>query len=288
MIRCCIAAVGLVAASATVSAQDLSEVEARPIEVMVLGTYHFSNPGQDVVNLEVDDVLAPKRQREIEILVQTLAQWKPTKVAVEWQARPPALQLEPYADIDNLLKTDRDESVQIGFRLAQILGHKAVFGIDEKPGEGEPDYFPLGDVQAFAEADGRADELGQLFAVMGERVEAEQAKLADQSIAQSLIFHNDAATVDAGHDEIYYGMLNFGDGEQQPGAVLNALWYMRNAKMFAKLDLVAEPGDRVFLIVGSGHATWLRHFVRRTPGYELVDSMPYVLGAAAASDDMGN
>lgn len=285
MFRKLIAGVALAASSVTVSAQDGPQAPPKPVQVMVLGTYHFANPGQDVVNLEVDDVLAPDRQREIEILVRTLAQWNPTKVAVESQASAPDLELESYAEVEELLTTSRNESFQIGFRLADMLGHDAVYGIDERGGEGEPDYFPMGRVQAFAQANGQEDLLAELFAVVQQRTEEEQARLAEQTIAESLIVHNDAAGVDDQHDAIYYPMLKIGDGDQQPGAELNAFWYMRNAKMFAKLDMVAEPGDRVFVIVGSGHATWMRHFVRRMPGYELVDSMPFILGAAAASEE---
>lgn len=285
MFRKLIAGVALAAASVTVSAQDGPQTPPEPVQVMVLGTYHFANPGQDVVNLEVDDVLAPDRQREIEILVRTLAQWNPTKVAVESQASAPDLELESYAEVEELLTTSRNESFQIGFRLADMLGHDAVYGIDERGGEGEPDYFPMGRVQAFVQANGQEDLLAELFAVVQQRTEEEQARLAEQTIAESLIVHNDAAGVDDQHDAIYYPMLKIGNGDQQPGAELNAFWYMRNAKMFAKLDMVAEPGDRVFVIVGSGHATWMRHFVRRMPGYELVDSMPFILGAAAASEE---
>lgn len=285
MFRKLIAGVALAASSVTVSAQDGPQAPPEPVQVMVLGTYHFANPGQDVVNLEVDDVLVPNRQREIEILVRTLAQWNPTKVAVESQASAPDLELESYAEVEELLTTSRNESFQIGFRLADMLGHDAVYGIDERGGEGEPDYFPMGSVQAFAQANGQEDLLAELFAVVQQRTEEEQARLAEQTIAESLIVHNDAAGVDDQHDAIYYPMLKIGNGDQQPGAELNAFWYMRNAKMFAKLDMVAEPGDRVFVIVGSGHATWMRHFVRRMPGYKLVDSMPFILGAAAASEE---
>src|SRR3546814_10146346 len=87
-------------------------------------------------------------------------------------------------------------------------------------------------------------------------VAIQQEQLAQQSMAESLILHNDAAVVEEQHDLLYYSMLQIGDGDSQPGAELNAYWYMRNAKMFAKLDLFAQPGDRVLVIVGSGHATW--------------------------------
>ena len=32
---------------------------------MIVGVFHMSNPGHDMHNMQVDDVLAPKRQGEI-------------------------------------------------------------------------------------------------------------------------------------------------------------------------------------------------------------------------------
>jgi hypothetical protein len=49
----------------------------------MLGSYHMSNPGADMFNLKADDVLAPKRQAEIQALVDRLAKWAPTKIAIE-------------------------------------------------------------------------------------------------------------------------------------------------------------------------------------------------------------
>lgn len=265
-------------------ASEGEAVESEPIEVMVLGVYHFANPGLDVVNIEVDDVLAPKRQREIEVLVDTLAEWEPTRIAVENQAPAPELLVADYAKTDELLATDRNESIQLGYRLAKRMGHSAVYGYDERPDEDEPDYFPMGKVQAFAQENGGMELLGSLFAEVQAMSAEEEAQLPEQSIAESLLKHNDTVRVDALHDRLYYSMLKIGNGDQQPGAELNAFWYMRNAKMFAKIDMIAKPGDRVLVIAGSGHAMWLKHFVRRMPGYQLVEALPYVERAAERSE----
>lgn len=274
--------VGLTAFGSQAIAQE--EPEPEPIQVMVLGVYHFANPGLDAVNIEVDDVLADQRQREIEVLVNALAGWAPTKIAVENEAAPPTLAMPDYGQTAELLETTRNESVQIGYRLGKQLGHGAVFGYDEQPAEGEPNYFPMGKVQAFAEINGDMELLGELFAEVQAMAKEEEAKLANQSIAESLITHNDTARIEAMHHKLYYSLLKIGDGDQQPGAELNAYWYMRNAKMFAKIDMIAEAGDRMLVIAGSGHATWLKHFVRAMPGYELVEALPYIERAAETSE----
>jgi hypothetical protein len=95
-----------------------------------------------------------------------------------------------------------------------------------------------------------------------------------------LIRYNDPSTPMGGQDS-YYSLLRLGDGNEQPGADLNAMWYLRNAKIFAKLINVAKPGDRVLVVYGAGHGYWLRHFASTTPGYSSIDVRPYLEKAAS-------
>lgn len=61
-------------------------------------------------------------------------------------------------------------------------------------------------------------------------------------------------------------------------AELNAAWYQRNAKIFAKLTQIARPGDRVIVVFGAGHLFWLRHLVEHMPGFALVEPNRYLSG----------
>lgn len=262
---------------------EAQSADAEPVRVMILGSYHFANPGLDMANIEVDNVLTERRQREIRILTDALALWRPTKIAVESVASTSDLTLPNYAASDELLASSANESVQIGYRLARELGHDAVFGFDEQAEDETLDYFPMGPVVEFAERSGQMGTIERMTSAIEARMAEEQARLAGQSIAESLIVHNEPARLRADHDRFYYGLIAIADAEEQPGAVLNAMWFMRNAKMFAKLTRIAEPGDRVLAVVGSGHAAWLRDLVEGMPGYELVDSLPYVRAAAIAS-----
>src|SRR5574338_230009 len=100
-------------------------------EVLIIGAYHMSNPGLDAVNISADDVLAPKRQREIEQLAAKLAAFRPTKVAVEI----------PYGrdSVSNALyrryvagdySLDHTEMQQLGFRIAKGAGLPRIYGVD--------------------------------------------------------------------------------------------------------------------------------------------------------------
>ncbi|WP_340586240.1 DUF5694 domain-containing protein [Erythrobacter alti] len=253
------------------------------VEIMIVGSYHFANPGADVINMESPDMLAEDRQRELHILAEALAQWAPDRIALEDEALAPGYELPAFANAEQMLGETHSESVQIGFRLAMMLDHEAVYGFDEQPGEGEPDYFPFVPMMEFAQANGQAHIIESAIARTQAKISEQQALLAERSVAESLLFHNDPALVEGMHDATYYAMLPVGNGDEQPGAELNAYWYMRNAKMFAKLAAIAQPGDRVLVVVGSGHARWLRHFAQNAPGFALVEAQPYVRAAAIAS-----
>lgn len=251
-----------------------------PVEVMVLGTYHFANPGLDVVNAKADDPLTPQRQRELAALAEAIARFRPTRVMVEVETDGPSFDVAAYHDFtpDKLL-SQRNETVQIGYRIAHRMGLASVQGIDENGGPGEPDYFPFDAVQTWARKNGKTAGLDALFAQVGAEAKAFEAAQASESIPQLLMRHNAPGRLLSGND-LYLGLLRFGDGKDQPGAELNAYWYMRNAKIFAKLQLASRPGDRVLVIYGSGHGYWLRQLAATAPGYRSVDVMPYLQDAA--------
>lgn len=265
----------LVIVAALLFAPLACAADAAPIEVMVLGTYHMDNPGQDISNIRAENVLTPRRQAEIAAVTRALARYRPTLVAVERITTAPGYVDPLYAKFDPAqLATSRDERVQIGYRLAHELGLATVHGIDEQPSAGEPDYFPFDRIQAAAKAHGAEPQLQAMFDELGRMTSAFEARQATATIGELLAEVNGPRThVDA---SFYYGLLSLDAGEDQPGAELLGYWTMRNAKIFAKLLDVARPGDRVLVIFGSGHKHWLEQLAANMPGVRVVDPLPYL------------
>lgn len=269
-----LAAVVIALAASSASADD-----AAPVQVMILGVYHLGNPGRDLHNVTADDVTRPRRQAELAELAARLERFKPTRVAVEAKVDAADLKLAAYRrfKLADLAKS-RNETSQIGFRIARDLGHREVYGIDEQ--SDTIDYFPYGKLQAYARRTGgaAAAELAALNDKIEADVKAFSASQQTRSIAQLLAQLNDPARVQADQG-LYYRMLMLGDTKAQPGADLNAAWYLRNAKIFVKLTQIARPGDRVLVVFGAGHGYWLRHFVATAPGYQLVEANDYLTAA---------
>lgn len=275
----------LIAALLLPCAAQASPTPPEPIRVMVVGAMHFANPGQDLNNASVDPVTTPSKQAELEAVVAGLARFRPTAIGLERVAADPATlndQAWPAYKAEDLL-TDADERVQIGYRLAALADVDRVYAIDEQ--SETRDYFPFGPVMAWLEAHGRTADFDRLNAVVAAETRAMEARQRTESLGSILAYMNGRDHPVAGDraQNLYYGMLAFGDGTEQPGAALNAGWYERNARIFSKLIAVARPGDRIVVVFGAGHAYWLRHLVENTPGFELVDPVPY-LGSVAATN----
>lgn len=270
---------GLLATSMGLAAP--TEPSPAPVQVMVLGSYHFGNPGLDTHNMQVDSVLTPRKQAELDAVARALLAFKPSHVMVEMTAKGPALVVDSYSRFTPAqLLTEANEIVQIGFRTAQLAGLKVVHGIDEQPEGDEPDYYPFDKVQEAAKSHGQSAQLTALNAPVAAWAKAFEQRQKTETVAQLLISINGPAARAISHEPMYR-MLALGDTEQQAGADLNAMWYLRNAKIFAKLMSLTRPGDRVLVLYGFGHGDWLRHFASETPGFRLVPVLPYLAKAQA-------
>ena len=72
----------------------------------------------------------------------------------------------------------------------------------------------------------------------------------------------------------YMVMATVGRDTTYKGAEEVAKWYTRNLYIFANIARVAQPGERVLVIMGSGHGTLLRQFVDESPELDLVSAEP--------------
>jgi Family of unknown function (DUF5694) len=269
MLKRVIALIGLVSLGGVAIAAE------PPVEVMVLGAYHFGNPGQDVNNIQVDSVLVPKKQAELDALARALLTFRPTKVMVERESDAPDFAMQAYSEFTlEKLKTIANEADQIGYRVAHLAGLKIVHGIDEQPRYGEPDYFPYNAMQDVAKQHGQTGVIDTANLPVKAFLTQFEADQKTKSVADLLIGVNTYPIYTT--IAVEYSYLKIGDKDDQAGADLNAMWYLRNAKIFAKLMQVAKPGDRVLVVYGAGHNYWLRHFATETPGYKFVDPVPYL------------
>lgn len=274
MTRGAAAAALLLAVPGTVAGQvqlpSLAETsDLPPAQVMVLGVFHFHNPNADYAQFSGIDVLTPERQREIEAVTARLAGFAPTRIAIE---QPPATADSVNARYARYrtggFELTRNETHQLGFRLAAQLGHGELYPVDHRIG------FPMDSLFAYAE-EHDPEFLEDFNGYIQEIVALLDGMQRDASIGDNLRFLNEPDNLIRAH-EPYAWQATLGAGDSFVGARMVARWYERNLAIFANLSRVAQRGERVLLIVGVGHAPILRELVIAHPDMALVEAVNYL------------
>jgi hypothetical protein len=238
-----------------------------PIQVMVVGLFHMSNPGHDLHNTKAADVLDANQQRQIAAITSALNRFHPTKVAVEWDEPSVAERYPKY--LSGTLEASHNEVVQLGFRLAKMAGNKPVYGIDADAD------MPYEAMINYAKSHGQAAVWDDINASVARSVAYQQNLLEQRGIAATLRYLNSPARMKL-DNSWYRDTLRIGSGDDQPAVELLKAWYGRNFRICANLVQLAKPGDRIVVFYGSGHAFLLNQCVAESSGFELVDPNRYL------------
>jgi hypothetical protein len=250
------------AASPLISQRPMSQ---RPT-LMVLGSVHLGNPNRDLHDANVDDVLAPERQRQIEAVVDALAAWKPTRVAVEWPHKDQAKLDQRYADYRaGRLQLKADETDQVGLRLAAKLNLPRVDAVDwneDLPGA-DADY----DWQVGAKL---GHEEVRFAALSDPKISRDLTELVrTHTVAGFLRLINEPEHL-ADMNRVYYDFALLGGPEVNPGANWVGAWHARNLKILDNLiRLDAAPSERILLLIGAGHAYLLNEYAPDSHAFRL-------------------
>ena len=252
--------------------------------LMILGSGHLANWGADRINYRMDDVLAPKRQVELQALADQLAQFKPTKIAVEVDERwAPKLQEEYNGYLKDSFQLEPHEIHQIGFRLAKDMGHPKVYCVDyfrDDPIVREDREDHLTDWGTFAEANDQEHLLGS--PPTGKMTEDADGTIwiepeKYEPIIDMYIRMNQDEKIRTNLRD-YLRIARIGLQDQYPGANwVSHFWYPRNLKTFVNLTRITESEDeRILLIIGAGHLGFLKQIAEDSEFYHIESPLQYL------------
>ena len=254
----------------------VSSCGAKSAKILILGTYHMNNPGLDDKNTQADDVLSARRQREIAELVERIARYRPTKIAIEAPYRSTAWPDRYKKYLTGEYRLGRDEIEQIGFQLANRLNLTTLYPIDFNltmngltPSEIEYPKPKLDQTNEKKSGDAKKPDSPPLS--------EEDLLLRRSTVVEYLRSLNSEQRIQDGHAQ-YLEMLLPNDSPAIYGRTdLVTNWYKRNLRMFTNINRITDfPNDRILLIVGSGHQKLLRDFASGSPQFCLEDTMIYL------------
>ncbi|HEV2915276.1 MAG TPA: DUF5694 domain-containing protein [Pyrinomonadaceae bacterium] len=242
--------------------------------LVILGTYHMGVPGNNIVNPKVNDVTAPERQKQMAELVERLKKFKPTKIVLEIDSEDEAKTQEAYDKyLSGRYQLTKNETNQIGFRLAKELGHKKVYCVDWSEFWDDPSI----NYEKYASGDAELDSfLKGVYRNLKKEVDAEFEKLLPLSITDQLIFLNQPDHMQNNH-KTYFDLMRIGRGKDYAGANYVSWWYRRNMVILVNVIRITDsPNDRILVIYGEGHNKLLTQFAKESGFYNVESPLKYL------------
>lgn len=254
--------------------------QTAPSQLLLLGTFHFHNPGADLTHVNTFDVTTPKPQAELENIAQKIGAFRPSKLFVEWPAAEQPELDELYAaylkgGYEQYIRTrhpkpkDQDfylknEIIQLGFRAGKKAGLTRLYGLDYHTS------FPYDSVMKAMQAAGQTALIQQTQHVIKEQEASQNKKIATYSLTELLLDANTPENLTA-NKGFYLDIFNrAGRLDNFAGSFLVSEWYRRNLYMYAIVQkTVTAPDGNVVVLVGSGHAAMLREFASYDKRFRL-------------------
>lgn len=256
------------------------EQKSDKIKVLNFGTFHFGYT-PDANKTEFDEH-SEKAQKEIREISKMIAEFKPTIICIE--------NLPKYNDEINkayqdflknpaVLNTNYGESSMIGFDVGRLSGVKKIYGIDNHMGynysvgdfiENSPEYKNSIDSKTYLQL---TNEPFKDYPEMAKR----EANYDNLSLLEKLKLINEPLHLDYSINTNADKLLYVGIDDGFEGADNAAIFYHRNMKIYSNLNRIPmTKKDRVFILMGTAHTAFLREFMRRSPKFEMVNTLEYL------------
>lgn len=235
-------------------------------KIMVLGTFHMQAKN-DIKNFQQTDRVKDHESEIIQI-VDALAKFNPTKIAVECSKSKQTVLDDSYANYLVSGSTAPDEIDQIAFRLAKSLGLERVNAIDwMERGVAERS---CGDVLDYLHSN-QPKLSCEIASFENPMEDIEKETIRDifirlnspKSVKNTLAYYMNYARIGS---EEYYGN----------GWLV--WWYQRNLNIFTNISALSEgtENERILLLIGAAHKGILEQFFENSKIFEVIDVSSYL------------
>ena len=246
---------------------NITSAQTKKKQILLIGTFHFANPGLDITKIKTFNIMSDKSQKELEYISNKIKEFGPDKIFVEWKFSDQAKLDQFYnKNTDSLFKTSANEITQLALRTAKKLNHKKLYGIDYR------NRFPYDSLMMAMTKANQTDLIEQDKQYMEQIGKKHNAKISSSSLKDLMLYFNEKET----NEENIQWYLNIGNRAGNPddfaGPSLVANWYKRNLYMYSLVQKLTESNDKkIMVLLGAGHAAMLREFIKHDPTFELVE-----------------
>lgn len=265
-----------------------AQAPKKKIQIVLLGTFHF-NQSLDSNSRLHSNLFTPKRQAEVNDIVNSLAKYQPTKIFVEQEPDRQPFWDSVYTDLRNgkeplTTKVRANEITQLGLKTAKALQLKNVLCVDFQPENfGEKDYQPKNTSDSLMQA------MWQYISSYPDSIQNHTdlfklpyptKRLKQDSLLQTKTLAEYLLTLNTPEYFAYSDYTNFtwfysiGKANEYVGVDwLTDFWYGRNLRIYTNVLRHINPKEdnTLLLIYGSSHIAFLKHLFEMNPLFEVIE-----------------
>ena len=204
-------------------------------EIVLVGTFHFEQVGE----------LIPQKEDEVKELVDFLATYKPTKIALEWDNEEDNKLNDEYRNFNGHYAIG--EIQQIGFRLGQNLGHDKLYAVNWNGQLTQEDMTILNqEIQ---------NSYPDVLKIMEDTISNAPLINLDSVLTDSYRKLNDTEAI-KGSERMYLSLVNVvGDNKEMIGLNFLNKFSERELMIFKNVVDISTNSleERILLLIGSDH-----------------------------------
>ncbi|MGM0934059.1 MAG: DUF5694 domain-containing protein [Bacteroidota bacterium] len=244
-------------------------------EILLIGTFHYNNPGADVAKTKSFDILSEKSQLELEQISSSIKKYNPTKVFVEW----PYNEQNELDSLYQLYKENKyftndslsdfylkNEIFQLAFRVAKQNNLDKVYGVDYPDTE-----FPYQEVMNDIESNNQINLKEQIEKSIAQFTTDFDSMIESGASLKELTFAMNTEEMRNASNDLHINMFSLaGSTDEFNGVYLTSEWYRRNLYMWSLIQKNTSISDeRVMFLTGSSHAAMIELFVKENRDWEI-------------------
>ncbi|MBB6130282.1 DUF5694 domain-containing protein [Mucilaginibacter lappiensis] len=245
--------------------------DSLPKVFMVGMPFHFSYPNHDTYKIDKSkqvDILSPQKQKELKELLNYIAKFRPTKIAIEGSSKWNAM--AKYREYKaGKSKPQPDETYQIAFWLMDKFKLDTVYTADA--GNIVVDLYKSADSTKYK------PYLDSLTKDYDYAANDRYRAYYDYQTTVALKFPLLQVFKNMNSPKVlqrYYGAYLLGDfklGNFRGADAMATKWYDRNLRILRNIQrLTTSPKDRILIIFGMAHVAILDNLFTSLPEYEYI------------------
>ncbi|GAA4279227.1 DUF5694 domain-containing protein [Aquimarina mytili] len=243
-------------------------------EVLLVGTFHYNNPGADIAKTKSFDILSQESQLELKEISKRIAAYNPTKIFVEWpyneQKELDSLyQLYTkgqYFQNDSLSDFYRkNEIFQLAFKIAKQNRLKKVYSIDYTTS------FPFEDVMKDIQKNNQSELKKKIEDAISKITVEFDNQIDSGASLTELTYYLNSPEIRSFSNHFHNNlMLQAGSPNDFSGPLLTSEWFKRNLYMWSLIQKkTLESDQRIMVLVGASHAAMFELFIKENKDWKI-------------------